>query len=543
MVDGALPEFFVKGYGQGVQFAQFKHHAADGNGIGFHSVPPLLQRRQSGFGFFKAAAQVGVSGAVGFLSRGIGCVFFDAEAQHFSNGGQFLFQSPNILVDKIRIRKHSLGIAQPDNDGLPVRKIRPKGRQEQFFQSLLGKMGRFAFVFPLKFVVTLPDDPAVTVGGVPGFGAENPAAVGTKDLPGERAGLTVSIAAVFTPLQLCLNLFPFPRLDDGRMAVLHIILRNLPFVDLGFLGEEIHRKGFLKQCGAFVFLVPQDALHGGSLPNGPLAGSGDSLLRQHGGNGVGGFPLKKFTVDTPDDCRLLRNDLRQTICTFAIAQKLAVRDADFPVGEALSLPPGNIFGDAAAFLLGKTRHDGDEQVPFGVECHDILFLEEALTASLLQLADGGQTVHGVSGETADGFGHDQVDLSGKGIPDHPVKAVAMFGVDGTDTLVGIDLHEVPIRIFPDEFGVIVHLGFVGSELFFAVRGDTGVSGYPAANPLLGGCFGMDIQCGGDDGDIFSFRHGAASFPVFSLRRPGAFPLSNSRHGSGPATASRRWFRP
>ena len=42
------------------------------------------------------------------------------------------------------------------------------------------------------------------------------------------------IAAVFTSLQLHLNLFPFPRLDDGRMAVLHIILRNLPFVDLGF---------------------------------------------------------------------------------------------------------------------------------------------------------------------------------------------------------------------------------------------------------------------------------------------------------------------
>ena len=30
MVDGALSEFFVKGYGQGVQFAQFKHHTADG---------------------------------------------------------------------------------------------------------------------------------------------------------------------------------------------------------------------------------------------------------------------------------------------------------------------------------------------------------------------------------------------------------------------------------------------------------------------------------------------------------------------------------
>ena len=543
MVDGAVPEFFVKVNWQCVQFAQFKHHTADCNGIRFHLVPLPLQCCQFGFGFLKATAQFGVGGAVVFFGHGIGCVFFNAKAQHFGNGSQFLFQSPNVLVDKIRIRKHPLGIAQPDNDGLPVGKIRPKGRQEQFFQPFLGQVGRFAFVFPLKFVVTLPDDPAVTVGGVPGLGTENPAAVGTVDLPGEGAGLTVPIAAVFTPLQLRLHLFPFPRLNDGRVAILHIVLRRFALVDLGFLGEEIHRKGFLKQCGAFVFLVPQGALHGGSLPNGPLAGSGNPLLRQHGGNGVGGFPLKKFAVDTPDDLRLLRNDFRQTIRTFAIAQKLAVRDADFPVGEALSLPPGNIFGDAAAFLLGKARHDGDEQFPFGVEGHDILFLKEALATGLLQLADGGQTVHGVSGETADGFGHDQVDLSGKGIPDHPVKAVTVFGVDGTDTLVGIDLHEVPIRIFPDEFGVIVHLGFVGSELFFAVRGDTGISRYPAANPLLGRCFGMDIQCGGDDGDIFSFRHGAASFPVFSLRRPGAFPLSNSRHGSGPATASRRWFRP
>lgn len=111
MVDGAVPEFFVKVNGQGVQFAQFKHHAADGNGVRFHLSPPPLQRCQLGFGFFKAVTQVGVCGAVGFFGHGISCVFFNAEAQHFGNGGQFLFQSPNVLVDKIRIRKHPLGIA------------------------------------------------------------------------------------------------------------------------------------------------------------------------------------------------------------------------------------------------------------------------------------------------------------------------------------------------------------------------------------------------------------------------------------------------
>lgn len=93
-------------------------------------------------------------------------------------------------------------------------------------------MGRFAFVFPFEFAVTLPDDPAVTVDGVPGLGPENIAAVGTKDLPGEGAGLTVPTAAAFTLLQLCLDVFPFSRLDDGRVAVLYIILWHFSLVDL-----------------------------------------------------------------------------------------------------------------------------------------------------------------------------------------------------------------------------------------------------------------------------------------------------------------------
>ena len=38
MVDGTVPEFFIEGQGQGVQLAQFKHHAADGDGVCFHSI-------------------------------------------------------------------------------------------------------------------------------------------------------------------------------------------------------------------------------------------------------------------------------------------------------------------------------------------------------------------------------------------------------------------------------------------------------------------------------------------------------------------------
>lgn len=435
MVDSAVPEFFVEDYGQGVQLTQFEHHAADGDGVRFHLVPLFLQCCQLGFGFFKAVAQFGVGGTVGFFGHGVGGVFCDTQAQHPGDSGQFLFQRPDIFLNEVRVREHPLGIAELVDGGIPVGKILPKGSQVQFLQPLLGQMGCFAFVFSFEFAVALPNNTAVAVGGVPGLGTENIAAVGADDLPGEGAGLMVPVAAIFAPFHLHLNLLPFPRLDDGGMAVLHIVLGNLPLVDLGFLGEEIHRERLLKQSGALVLFVPQDALHGGPLPDGLFSGSRDTLLRQHGGDGIGGFPLKELAVDAFDDLRFLRDDLRQPVGTFAVAQELAVRDADFTVGEPFPLSPSDILGNGAAFLLGKARHDGDEQFPFGVEGHDVLFLEEALTAGLFQLADGGQAVHGISRESAHTLGHNQVDFSSQGIPDHAVEAVPALGVDGADALV------------------------------------------------------------------------------------------------------------
>ena len=320
----------------------------------------------------------------------------------------------------------------------------PRADRNSSFNRSSVRWGVSHLCSPLKFVVTLPDDPAVTVGGVPGLGAENLAAVGTKDLPGEGAGLTVPTAAAFTLLQLCLDVFPFPRLDDGRVAVLHIVLGDLSLIDLGFLGEEIHRKRLLKQSGAFVLFIPQDALHGGSLPDGLFSGGRDALLCQRGGDNICGFPLKELAVDAFDDLRFFRDDLRQSIDTFAVAQELAVKDADLTVGEPFPLSPGGILGNGTALLLSQTGHDGDEQFALGVEGHDVFFLEKALTAGFLQLADGGQAVHGISRESAHTLGHNQVDFSGQGIPDHAVEAVPALGVDGADALISVDLHEVPV---------------------------------------------------------------------------------------------------
>ena len=44
--------------------------------------------------------------------------------------------------------------------------------------------------------------------------------------------LKVALPLAFAPCKLYLHPFPFLRLDDGRVAFLNIILRNLTLVDL-----------------------------------------------------------------------------------------------------------------------------------------------------------------------------------------------------------------------------------------------------------------------------------------------------------------------
>ena len=120
MVNGAIPELFVEGQRQGGQFSQLEHHAADGNGIRFHFLLLPLQRCQLGFGFLKAAAQIGASGAVGIFRRGVGSVFLDTQPKHPGDAGQFLLQFLNVCVNEIRVRECPLSAAELVDGGVPV---------------------------------------------------------------------------------------------------------------------------------------------------------------------------------------------------------------------------------------------------------------------------------------------------------------------------------------------------------------------------------------------------------------------------------------
>ena len=71
------------------------------------------------------------------------------------------------------------------------------------------------------------------------------------------------------------------------------------------------------------------------------------------------------------------------------------------VSEPLTLAPGDVDRNGSALLLGKARHDGQQELALAVDGSDVLFFKIELGNMLLQLADGGQAVNRVSGKSAD----------------------------------------------------------------------------------------------------------------------------------------------
>ena len=80
---------------------------------------------------------------------------------------------------------------------------------------------------------------------------------------------------------------------------------------------------------------------------------------------------------------------------------MAIRQADLPIGESLSLAPRDVLRNGAALLLRQRGHDGNQQFALAVQGVDVLLLEVDLHALLLQLADGHQAVYGIPGKAAD----------------------------------------------------------------------------------------------------------------------------------------------
>lgn len=106
-------------------------------------------------------------------------------------------------------------------------------------------MGRIAAMAVLEPRIALSDHTTILIVGMPYLATMHPPTAGTEDGSREAACAIVLIASSLAPCQLLLHHVEHLCVDDGRMAVLHIILLHLALVDLHLLGKKIQAKGLL----------------------------------------------------------------------------------------------------------------------------------------------------------------------------------------------------------------------------------------------------------------------------------------------------------
>lgn len=86
----------------------------------------------------------------------------------------------------------------------------------------------------------------------------------------------------------------------------------------------------------------------------------------------------------------------------------------------------------------------------------------------LEVANRCKTVDRVSCEAADALCHDQIDIPGKSVGEHPFEALPVPGVEAGDAFVGIDASEHPVGVPADIVSVVIDLCLIRGQLLVAV---------------------------------------------------------------------------
>ena len=133
------------------------------------------------------------------------------------------------------------------------------------------------------------------------------------------------------------------------------------------------------------------------------------------------------------------------------------------------MAPCAVLGNGPGLFLRQRGHDRQQKFTLAVEGPDVFFFKIDLDVVLLEFPDGSQAIDCVSGKAADRLRDNQVDLAIKGICNHLLELLTLFGIGAGDAFVSVYIHELPIIPRLDEAGKIIDLRFITGELFIAIR--------------------------------------------------------------------------
>lgn len=218
------------------------------------------------------------------------------------------------------------------------------------------------------------------------------------------------------------------------MSVLHIVLRRFTLVWFSGFRQEIHGDFLLENGIAHIFLVFQNAAYSVRFPPMALPWGGNSIVHKNATDICAAFSGKSQQIDEPHDSGPGFIDLDLANRAALIPQKQSGEVID-PLGVSVADGPGDILGDGSTLFFGKGTHQGNEELTGVVHGVDILFLEIDRHPGGFQTADGSEGIHGISGETGQRLGEDQIDFSVQGIGYHAVEAVPPADGQPGDTII------------------------------------------------------------------------------------------------------------
>ena len=195
---------------------------------------------------------------------------------------------------------------------------------------------------------------------------------------------------------------------------------------------------------ALVFLIGEDAQYSSRLPRFLASGRWDALRLKDRLDSVGRLSLQEQPINPAHDLRFLGHDLWLAVLTLAIPEEVLVRHGHLSVRKPLALTPCDVFGDVATLLLRQRGHDREQQLAFGIQRVDVLFLKVDLYAMLFQKPNGRQAVHRISGKAGNGLGDDEVNFPCEGLLNHVVELLALFRAGAGNASVGVDPHKFPV---------------------------------------------------------------------------------------------------
>ena len=142
------------------------------------------------------------------------------------------------------------------------------------------------------------------------------------------------------------------------MAPFNLVLRQLPLILLSLLRQIIRGEPLLKDGHAFIAFVCQDALYRGGTPCLFPGGGLDARRRKSPCYRDWSIPFKIASVDCPHHLGLLRVNLRLTIRSFPITQKMLILERHLPIGKGFSNTPNDDSGPKTPRKPAESRPRG-----------------------------------------------------------------------------------------------------------------------------------------------------------------------------------------